>query len=141
MNNIIDNVPSILTLAGLWLTYVYGPKVVAKVQGRNRKEEVALEGDAQIETVYVQNIGLIISEYKEQVSGFKNELSEVRKEFAEFKVEHNKEVAEYQSQITLLKIEIEQKEDKIDELQAMILTKNGIIATLKGERSNGNNHE
>lgn len=122
-----------LTVLGIWITYVYGPKIVAKVQGKNKKEEVKLEGDVQIETVYIQNMGIIIAEYKEQVSGFKNELSEVRKEFAEFREQHNKEVEEYKSQITFLKIQIEQKEDEIDELQAVIVVKENIIATLKGE--------
>ena len=48
------------------------------------------EGDSTTETMYIQEMKTIISEYKEQVQGFKEQLAAVRSEFAEFKKAHEK---------------------------------------------------
>ncbi|MBM6615645.1 hypothetical protein JTF06_12185 [Desemzia sp. RIT804] len=133
MDKFLENLPSILTFFGLYLTAVHGPKVLARIQGRQKKEEVKLEGDSNAEVMYVSNMSVILGEYKEQVSGFRNELESVRKEFAEFKKAHKKEVEEYKTSIVFLEREIEMRDDRIEELESEILEKNGIIATLKGE--------
>lgn len=128
MDNIIENIPSILTFAGIVVSAVYGPKTLAKIQGKQKKEEVKLEGDSNAEVMYVTNMSVILGEYKEQVSGFRNELESVRKEFAEFKDAHNKEVEGYKSQIVFLKVQLEQEEDKNEELQTIIISKDEMLA-------------
>ena len=82
--------PQIITLVGLFVTAYLGPKAVAKVQGKNKVDEVKTEGDSTTETMYIQEMKTIISEYKEQVQGFKEQLAAVRSEFAEFKKAHEK---------------------------------------------------
>ena len=140
MNKLVENLPSIFTLVGLVISAVWGPSVVAKVQGKMRISEVKTEGDSNAESMYVQNMSVILGEYKEQVSGFRNELENVRKEFASFKDAHNKEVAEYQSKIAFIELQIENKDDQIEELETEIIeiktdniAKEGIILALKGE--------
>lgn len=134
MNNILENIPSILVFAGVVVSAVYGPKKLSEFNLKAKKEEVKLEGDSNAEVMYVSNMSVILGEYKEQVSGFRNELESVRKEFAEFKDAHNKEVEGYKNQISYLKIKNEQLEDENEELQAIIITKDKIIANSKGEK-------
>lgn len=125
--------PAFLTLIGVIVSAIYGPKTVAKIQGKQKIEEIRTEGDANAETLYVQNMSVLLTEYKEQVAGFRNELTVVREEFALFKEQHNKEVLEYENKIAFLEIEIEHKDDRIEELETVVISKDSIIATLKGE--------
>lgn len=120
MNNILENIPSILVFAGVVVSAVYGPKTLAKFNITAKKEEIKLEGDNNAEVMYVSNMSVILSEYKEQVSGFRNELESVRQEFAAFKDAHNKEVEGYKSQITFLKIQLEKEEDRVEERDSRI---------------------
>jgi len=125
--------PAFLTLIGVIVSAIYGPKTVAKIQGKQKIEEIRTEGDANAETLYVQNMSVLLTEYKEQVAGFRNELTVVREEFALFKEQHNKEVLEYENKIAFLEIEIEHKDDRIEELETVVISKDSIIATLKGD--------
>ena len=131
--------PALLTFAGLIVTAVWGPKAVAKIQGKQKIKEIQTEGDSNAETLYVKNMSILLTEYKEQVSGFKEELKGVREEFAKFREQHDKDVEEYERQINYYKLEFERKDDKIDELQVIvseqelvIVKKDEIIADLKG---------
>ena len=126
--------PTIMTFMGLIVTAVYGPKVMAKVQGKQKIEEIKTEGDANAETLYVQNMSVLLTEYKEQVSGFRDELTAVRKEFALFREQHDKQVLEYENRIAYLEIQSEKKDEIIEELEADIIKKDGIIEALKGEK-------
>lgn len=125
--------PAFLTLIGVIVSAIYGPKTVAKIQGKQKIEEIRTEGDANAETLYVQNMSVLLTEYKEQVSGFRDELTAVRKEFALFREQHEKKVVEYEDRIAFLEIQAEKKDEKIEELEADIIMKDGIIATLKGD--------
>lgn len=129
-----SNFPALLTLIGVVVSAVYGPKTIAKIQGKQKIEEIRTEGDTNAETLYVQNMSVLLTEYKEQVSGFREELTAVRKEFALFKEQHEKKVLEYEDRIAFLEIQAEQKDEKIEELEADIIIKDDIIATLKGEK-------
>lgn len=133
MDKLIENIPSFLTFLGLYLTAVHGPKVLAKIQGKQKKEEVKLEGDSNAEVMYVTNMSVILGEYKEQVSGFRDELQTVRKEFAEFKEAHKKEVEEYKTNIIFLEREIELRDDRIEELETENNELKDRISYLKGE--------
>lgn len=133
MNEFFNNPNSVVPLVGLMISAVLGPSIVAKIQGKIKISEVQTEGDKNAESMYVQNMSVILSEYKEQVSGFRNELQSVRKEFAEFKDVHNKEVEEFITKINFLELQIENKDEKIEDLEAKMILKNKIILDLGGE--------
>ncbi|MDN6292936.1 MAG: hypothetical protein L0J35_07665 [Tetragenococcus halophilus] len=107
----------ILTFAGVLVTGWQGPKVVAKIQGKNKVDEIKTEGDSKAEELYVNHIGEVIKEYRDQVQGFKQELEKVREEFKHFRKEHEKEVNDYKQQISFMEIEIEKKDARIQELE------------------------
>jgi len=120
--------PQIMTIIGVFLSAVYGPKLVAKVQGKNKVEEVKTEGDNNAEALYIQNMGNIIEGYRLQVKEFKDELAAVRSEFREFKEEHEKQVTAYKEQIGFLELQVEERDDRIQELE-------GENETLKNENT------
>lgn len=120
--------PQIMTIIGVFLSAVYGPKLVAKVQGKNKVEEVKTEGDNNAEALYIQNMGNIIEGYRLQVKEFKDELAAVRSEFREFKEEHDKQVTAYKEQIGFLELQVEQRDERIQELE-------GENETLKNENT------
>lgn len=120
--------PQIMTIIGVFLSAVYGPKLVAKVQGKNKVEEVKTEGDNNAEALYIQNMGNIIEGYRLQVKEFKDELAAVRSEFREFKEEHEKQVTAYKEQIGFLELQVEERDERIQELE-------GENETLKNENT------
>lgn len=120
--------PQIMTIIGVFLSAVYGPKLVAKVQGKNKVEEVKTEGDNNAEALYIQNMGNIIEGYRLQVKEFKDELAAVRSEFREFKEEHEKQVTAYKEQIGFLELQVEERDERIQELE-------GDNETLKNENT------
>lgn len=120
--------PQIMTIIGVFLSAVYGPKLVAKVQGKNKVEEVKTEGDNNAEALYIQNMGNIIEGYRLQVKEFKDELAAVRSEFREFKEEHKKQVTAYKEQIGFLELQVEERDERIQELE-------GENETLKNENT------
>lgn len=120
--------PQIMTIIGVFLSAVYGPKLVAKVQGKNKVEEVKTEGDNNAEALYIQNMGDIIEGYRLQVKEFKDELAAVRSEFREFKEEHEKQVTAYKEQIGFLELQVEERDERIQELE-------GENETLKNENT------
>lgn len=120
--------PQIMTIIGVFLSAVYGPKLVAKVQGKNKVEEVKTEGDNNAEALYIQNMGNIIEGYRLQVKEFKDELAAVRLEFREFKEEHEKQVTAYKEQIGFLELQVEERDERIQELE-------GENETLKNENT------
>ncbi|MBO1096803.1 hypothetical protein FQS90_09735 [Enterococcus casseliflavus] len=120
--------PQIMTIIGVFLSAVYGPKLVAKVQGKNKVEEVKTEGDNNAEALYIQNMGNIIEGYRLQVKEFKDELAAVRSEFREFKEEHEKQVTAYKEQIVFLELQVEERDERIQELE-------GENETLKNENT------
>ncbi|WP_430617114.1 hypothetical protein [Enterococcus sp. DIV1852] len=117
-----------MTIIGVFLSAVYGPKLVAKVQGKNKVEEVKTEGDNNAEALYIQNMGNIIEGYRLQVKEFKDELAAVRSEFREFKEEHEKQVTAYKEQIGFLELQVEERDERIQELE-------GENETLKNENT------
>lgn len=131
MDKVLAFLLPVLTFFGGVVATYYGPKKKAEVEGKSKVEEVKMEGDSNAEVMYVTNMSVILGEYKEQVSGFRNELESVRKEFAEFKDAHNKEVEGYKSRIVFLEVQLEQEEDKNEELQTIIISKDEIIANFE----------
>lgn len=124
--------PQIMTIIGVFLSAVYGPKLVAKVQGKNKVEEVKTEGDNNAEALYIQNMGNIIEGYRLQVKEFKDELAAVRSEFREFKEEHEKQVTAYKEQIGFLELQVEERDERIQELEGENETLKNKNTILKG---------
>lgn len=133
MANIIENLPTLLTFIGIVFSAYWGPKAVARIQGKHKISEVKAEGDSKAEELYVKEMPLIIKEYKEQVSGFREELVEVKREFAEFREQHKKEVAEYKKQIKKLELLLENRDQEIIDLKGILKVKEKIIREMKGD--------
>mgnify|MGYP000207792218 CR=1 FL=1 len=122
MNDVIQTLldsglGQILTFLGIVVSAWQGPKVVAKIQGKNKVDEIKTEGDRKAEELYVNHIGEVIKEYRDQVQGFKQELEKVKEEFKQFREEHEKEVNDYKQQISFMEIEMEKKDARIQELE------------------------
>ncbi|SFB91021.1 hypothetical protein SAMN04488102_101373 [Alkalibacterium subtropicum] len=94
----------VAVITGL-LTY-FGTKKQTEYQLKGKE----VEADANTEGMYVQNMSMILAEYKEQVSGFREELRVVKAEFSDFRREHYKKIEEY-------KIYVEELEEEIDALK------------------------
>lgn len=78
-----------------------------KTKGTIRAKE--MDADSHVESVYVQNITTVLTEYKEQVSTLRNELSDLKYEFAQFKQQHYQEQREFKTMI-------DDKDDRINSL-------------------------
>jgi len=94
----------------------WGTKKQAEHQLKEKKAEV----EANTEGMYVQNMSMILAEYKEQVSGFRNELSLVKQEFSEFKKEHYRKIEEYKFYVAELEEENEALKDEITDLKVEV---------------------
>lgn len=98
-------------IAGVF-TYL-GTRTTTKGTVKSEK----LKGEANTEGMYVENMSLILAEYKEQVSGFRQEVKMLREEnaelkddFSQFKQSHYTEVREYKNIIA-------NKDERIEELE------------------------
>lgn len=91
------------------------------------------DNDANMEKFYAGEMGSIIAEYKEQVSGFREELRQVKQEFSDFKKQHEKEVTGYKNRIEFLEEENEALEIENEHLKAENSELEDRVAYLKGE--------
>ena len=133
IEHLIDISKALLALIGVFLTAVYGPKAVTKMQGKQKLNEVKTEGEVSEKSLYIGGMGELLNEYSRQVEGFKNELAAVKKEFAEFREQHEKKVIEYESKIIFLEVKVDELEDKNEELETLVVCKDTIIRELKGD--------
>lgn len=85
--------------------------MATRTKSHHEVKRQKVESKSNTEGIYVQNMSVILAEYKEQVSGFRAELSAVKKEFSEFKKSHYEEVREYKSLV-------DAKDERIEELEA-----------------------
>lgn len=134
-----------LTFLGGVTSSVWGPVLVTKAQGKNKKEEVKLEGDkkaeeariandSKVEAEYIAGMRDVIKEYRDSVTGYKLEVSALRKEISDMKDELRQEKENHAQVILGYELSLEKKDDEIEELQAVIISKDAIIAMLKGEK-------
>lgn len=107
--------------------------ITSYMKNKTDVKKAHLEGEHNTEGIYVQNMSLILQEYKEQVSGFRGELTRVKEEFEEFRQQHKKEVAQYRKQIEFLELQVEEKDERIEELEEELIVRDGVIRGLKGE--------
>ena len=134
----MDNLPSILSFMGLFITAVYGPKVVAKMQGKQKMKQVKMEGDSRAEELYVTHIEKTLDRYEKQIEDMEKEFNRRMEEaerrfnlrFDELKREMEQE-KEKERNYYLKEIEV--RDERIEELEVLILTKDELIEKLKGE--------
>ena len=133
MPNILENLPSILTFLGLYLSAVHGPKVLARIQGKAKKEEVKLEGDIKAEELYLAATERQYTRYEAEIERIEKNLNmrieDMEKEFKKKFDEINHKYNHLLEEKSFLEKEIETRDDRIDELE----TEN---TTLKIENAN-----
>ena len=138
MDKLMDNLPSILSFMGLFITAVYGPKVVAKMQGKQKMKQVKMEGDSRAEELYVTHIEKTLDRYEKQMKEMEKDFNRRMEEaerrfnlrFDELKREMEQE-KEKERNYYLKEIEV--RDERIEELEVVILTKDELIEQLKGE--------
>lgn len=138
VDKLVDNLPSILSLIGLFITAVYGPKVVAKMQGKQKMKQVKMEGDSRAEELYVTHIEKTLDRYEKQIKEMEKEFNRRMEEaerrfnlrFDELKREMEKE-KEKERNYYLKEIEV--RDDRIEELEIKNTELEHEIAFLKEE--------
>lgn len=140
--------PLFLTFIGGITASYYGPKALAKIQGAQKIAEVKTEGDSQVEVEYISGMKDLVKEFRTSVNEYKLEVSALRTEIKELKNEMREKEKEHAQIIFGYELALEKKDDELEkneiekeELRAQIVVRDNIIATLKGERINGSNHE
>ena len=117
------NYETILASVITALLTFWGTKKQTEYQLKEKKAEV----EANTEGMYVQNMAMILAEYKEQVSGFRDELRQVKSEFAIFREEHYRKMDEYKVYVKELEEENEELRDENTELKEQ-------LAYMEGEK-------
>ena len=143
MDKLMDNLPSITALIGLFITGYYGPKVMAKIQGKQKIKEVKMEGDSRAEELYVTHIEKTLDRYEKQMvqmeKDFNRRVEDIEKRFNQRFDALREEMEQEKEKERLYYLqEIEVRDDRIEELEAVVVTKENIISLLKGEKGNGN---
>ena len=118
-----------------------GTYFATRIQSQYSLRSKRLESDSATEGIYVQNMEMILREYKEQVSGFRQEVAELRsenerikQEFRDFKDMHYKEMEEYLEYINIVDTE---KKELLEENAELKLENNELraeISALKEEK-------
>ena len=93
-----------------------------RTKGQADIKRQQLESETNSEGMYVENMSVILAEYKEQVSGFRDEVRQLRaenasikQEFNEFRKVSNEKMEEYKKYAELLETEnVELKEENMD---------------------------
>lgn len=134
-------------IGGLSASY-WGPKAVAKMQGKNKKEEVALEGDKQIEVtkitsetdaekLYIEATERQYKRYELEIEriekSFSRRIDEMQKEFDRKFDEINSKYNHVLEEKSFLEKEIELRDDRIEELETENSELKDRVAYLKGE--------
>ena len=116
-----------------------GTYFATRIQSQYSLRSKRIESDSATEGIYVQNMEMILREYKEQVSGFRAEVAELRsenkrikQEFRDFKDMHYKEMEEYMEYISIVDTEKKALVEEIEELKIENIELKSDISTLKG---------
>lgn len=138
LDKLLDNLPSITALIGLLITGYYGPKVMAKIQGKQKIKEVKMEGDSRAEELYVTHIEKTLDRYEKQMAqmekDFNRRVEDIETRFNQRFDNLKKEMEQEKEKERLYYLqEIELRDDRIEELEVVILTKDELIEKLKGE--------
>lgn len=148
MDSLIEILKLLFTFFGAWLAYVYGPLLLAKVQGKQKKEEVSLEGDKQIELtkitsetdtekLYIGATERQYARYEAEIarieSSFNRRIEEMEQEFDRKFKKLNGKYNHLLEEKSFLEKEIESRDDRIDELELENTTLRTENVKLKGE--------
>ena len=121
MDKFWDNFPSFLTFLGVWVAAVYGPKAIAKMQGKEKKEAVKAEGDSKAEELYLAATERQYDRYEAEIlrieTNFNKRIKEIEKDFDKKFEEINKKNNHLLEEKSFLEKEIESRDDRIDELE------------------------
>ena len=116
-----------------------GTYFATRMQSQYSLRSKRIESDSATEGIYVQNMEMILREYKEQVSGFRAEVAELRsenkrikQEFRDFKDMHYKEMEEYMEYISIVDVEKKALVEENEELKIENSELKSEISTLKG---------
>lgn len=136
MDKFLENLPLAVTAFIAWLTYVYGPKVLARIQGKAKKEEVKLEGDIKAEELYLAATERQYTRYEAEIEriekNFNRRIEDMEKEFKKKFDEINHKYNHLLEEKSFLEKEIEIRDDRIDELETENTTLKIENANLKG---------
>lgn len=148
MDFIKDIFPPFITFLGGLAASYWGPKAVVKLQGKNKKEEVALEGDKQIEVtkiisetdaekLYIEATERQYQRYELEIvrieKSFTRRIDEMQKEFDRKFEEINNKYNHVLEEKSFLEKEIEIRDDRIEELESENNELKDRISYLKGE--------
>ena len=116
-----------------------GTYFATRIQSQYSLRSKRIESDSATEGIYVQNMEMILREYKEQVSGFRAEVAELRsenkrikQEFRDFKDMHYKEMEEYMEYISIVDTEKKTLVEENEELKIENIELKSELSTLKG---------
>lgn len=95
-----------------------------RTQGKYNVKRQEVESETNSEGMYVENMSVILAEYKDQVSGFRDEVKQLRedneaikKEFEEFRKSSEQKMDEYKKYVDLLETENEELKEENAELK------------------------
>ena len=128
-----------ITTAIVAIVSSLGTYFATRIQSQYSLRSKRIESDSATEGIYVQNMEMILREYKEQVSGFRAEVAELRsenkrikQEFRDFKDMHYKEMEEYMEYISIVDTEKKALVEENEELKIENIELKSEISTLKG---------
>ena len=128
--NVITAIVAIVSSVGTYFA--------TRIQSHYSLRSNRIESDSATEGIYVQNMEMILREYKEQVSGFRAEVAELRsenkrikQEFRYFKDMHYKEMEEYMEYIKIVDVEKENLVEENAELKLENIELKAEISILK----------
>lgn len=133
-----ENFSGFLTLAGVIVTAFYGPKALAKFQGKQKIAEIQTEGDSRAEELYVTHVEKTLDRYEKQMlqmeKDYNRRLAEVEERFNQRMDSLKKEMEQKREKERIYYVaEIEKRDDRIEELEAENVELKERISYLKGE--------
>lgn len=100
--------------------------LVAKVNTKAGNEAATVESALKLQKRYEEMYDDLELDVSKMKTEFNSKIEKLHEEMKEMKKQFDEKETYYKS-------ELEKKDDRIDELEGIIIVKDGIIATLKGE--------
>lgn len=113
----------------------------AQAEAKAELDQKNIVEDSNVQSIYTQNMNVILSEYKEQVSGFRSEVGRLNTKIDDLEKKYETDISAYKTQVEFL----EEKVEDLEVEKSHLKEENEILKSeneeLKGERTNGSNHE
>ena len=133
----MDKVLAFLVPILTFIAGYYGPIQLAKIQGKQKKEEVKMEGDSSAEELYVAATERQYARYEAEIvrieNSFNRRIEDMEKEFDRKFEEINKKYNHVLEENSFLEREIEIRDERIEELESKNSELKDRILYLKGE--------